>query len=73
MFLISDEIIIEIYHQIFNFHTAFFNQIESDRSKMDQSGSDLISDEIIIEIYQQIFNFIYFLIRFNQICQNESK
>ena len=36
MFLISDEIIIEIYHQIFNFQ-FFFDQIESDLSKMDQT------------------------------------
>ena len=37
-FLISDEIIIEIYHQIFN----IFDQIESDLSKMDQNGSNWI-------------------------------
>ena len=37
---IFDEIIIEIYHQIFRF---FFDQIESDLSKMDQNGSKLIN------------------------------
>ena len=100
---ISDEIIIEIYHQIFNYiyflirlnqifpkwikmdqtwsiwwnnHWRisldfqiylFFDQIESDLSKMDLPASNWISDEIIIEIYHQIFNYIYFLIRLNQI------
>ena len=74
-FSISDEIIIEIYHQIFNLQ-FFFDQIESDLSKMDQKGSNLIkldtlikfstfsmfsiSDEIIIEINHQIFNFQFF-------------
>ena len=38
-----------------------------------QTQSNYISEEIIIEIYHQIFNFIYFLIRLNQICQNESE
>ena len=71
-FSISDEIIIEIYHQIFNLQ-FFFDQIESNLSKMDQTWSHLISDEIIIEIYHQIFNLIYFLIRLNQICQNGSE
>ena len=72
---------------IIRFSTLYiFDQIESDLSKwirMDQIGSkwiktdqtwsNWISDEIIIEIYHQIFNFIYFLIRLNQICQNESE
>ena len=68
--LISDEIIIEIYHQIFNFiHFLIrLNQICPKWIKMDQTWSNWISDEIIIEIYHQIFNFIYFLIRLNQIC-----
>ena len=70
MFLISDEIIIEIHHQIFDFQ-SFFNQIESDLSKMDQTWST--SDEIIIEIYHQIFNFIHFWIRLHQICSKWSK
>ena len=65
-FSISDEIIIEIYHQIFNF------LISPKWIKIDQTWSNLISDEIIIQIYHQIFNFIYFLIRFNHICQNGS-
>ena len=54
---ISDEIIIEIYHQIFKF--IYFLK------KMDQTWSNWIPDEIIIEIYHKISNFIYFLIRLN--------
>ena len=82
---ISDEIIIEIHHQIFNLQ-IFFDQIESDLSKMDQTWSDLISliklstfsmfsisDEIIIELYHQIFNFIYFLSDLIRSVQNGSK
>ena len=104
---ISDEIIIEIHHQIFNLQFLlirlnqicpkwiklksnlitfdfwldnhwnissdfqlyiFFDQIESDLSKMDQPGSNWISDEIIIEIYHQIFSFIHFVIKMDQIC-----
>ena len=66
----SDEIIIEIYHQIFNFiyFLIRLNLICPKGIKMDQTWSNWISDEIIIEIYHQIFNFIYFLIRLNQIC-----
>ena len=60
--LISDEIIIEIYHPIFNFiyFLIRFNQICPKWIRMDQTWSNLISDEIIIEIYCQIFNFIFF-------------
>ena len=51
--LISDEIIIEIYYQIFNFiyFLIRFNQICPKWIKMDQTWSNLIFDEIIIEIY----------------------
>ena len=35
----------------------FFDQIESDLSKMNQNGSNWISDVIIIEIYHKIFIF----------------
>ena len=71
---ISDEIINEIYHQIFKFiyFLIKMDQICPKWIKTDQTWSNLISDETIIEIYHQIFNFIYFLIRFNQSVQNGS-
>ena len=46
----------------------FFDQIESDLSKMDGPWSNWISDEIVIEIYHQIFSLIHFLIKIDQIC-----
>ena len=65
--LISDEIIIVIYIQIYQQY-SFFDQIYLDLFKMDQTWTNWISDEIIVKIYHQIFNFIYFLIRLNQMC-----
>ena len=59
---------------------SIFNFFLSDWIRSVQNGSNLIKldhiwfcDEIINEIYHPIFNFIYFLIRLNQICQNESE
>ena len=53
MFLISDEIIIEIYHQIFNFQ-IFFDPIESDLSKTDQNGSKLIRFDFCLNNHWKI-------------------
>jgi hypothetical protein len=57
----SDDIIIEICHQIFNFNYLLtrLKQICQKLIKRDQTWSNWISDEIIIEMYHQIFEFIY--------------
>ena len=57
----SDEIIIEVCHQIFNFIYLLtrLKQICQKPIKRDQTWSNWISDEIIIEMYHQILEFIY--------------
>ena len=68
---ISDEVIIEIYHQTYNFFWSdLIRSVKMDKNgskwiKIDQNGSNWISDELIIEIYHQVFNLIYLLIRFS--------
>jgi hypothetical protein len=64
---IYEEIIIEIYRQIFNLIFFWLTQISPKGIKMDLTWSNWIFDETIIEIYHQIFNFIHFLTRLNQL------
>ena len=70
---ISDEIIIEIYHQNFNFINFLirFNQVCPKWIKMNQSWSNWISDETIIEIirFSTLSTFWLDWIRSLQNCQ----
>ena len=67
----SDEIIIDIYHEIFNF--IFFYQIESDVSKMDQNGSNLIKLDFWWNNHWNISSDFQFYLSFDQIESDLSK
>jgi hypothetical protein len=62
---ISDEIIIEIHHQIFNF--IIFYQVESDLSKIDQNGSNLIKFDFWWNNYWNISSDFQLYLFFDQI------